>query len=90
MNSNKFNDVPPHDDETAAMVWIIDKYLQVCEWDSVVTCFNQYAATIATGDPIAYIECIRRALVAIINCQAGRQDLLLFLFLFLSIVFDPS
>ncbi len=72
MSSVEFQDVPPHDDETAAMVWVISKYIQVCEWDSVVNCFNEYATTIAAGSPMAYIQCIRYALVAIINCQGSR------------------
>jgi hypothetical protein len=72
MTSVKFNDIPPHDNETAAITWVIHKYIEVCEWQSVVNCFNDYAAMIASNDPLAYISCIRCALVAIINCQDSR------------------
>jgi len=67
----KAHDAPPHD-ELEAIVWVIDKYIQVCEWESVVACFNECAASIATGNPVAYIKCIRHAFVAIVNCQNNR------------------
>jgi hypothetical protein len=69
--SHDKDDVPPQD-ETEAMVWIIDRYIDVCEWESVLTCFSEYADLIAAANPVTYITCIRHALVAIINCQRTR------------------
>lgn len=71
MSAAQLQDVPPND-ETEAMAWVIDKYIGVCEWESVVTCFSEYAATIASGNPLTYISCTHSALVAIINCQSSR------------------
>ncbi len=70
---NDKDDAPPHD-EVEALVWIIDRYIDVCEWESVLTCFNEYASIIAAADAASYITCIRHALVAIINCQRNRCD----------------
>jgi hypothetical protein len=76
MSSSRLNDkddAPPHD-EAEALVWIIDRYIDVCEWESVLTCFNEYASIIAAANAASYITCIRHALVAIINCQRNRYD----------------
>ena len=72
MTSVKFNDIPPNDNDAAAITWVIQKYIEVCEWESVVNCFNDYATIIASTDPLAYISCIRCTLVAIINCRDNR------------------
>jgi hypothetical protein len=72
--SHDKDDVPPQD-ETEALVWIIDRYIDVCEWESVLTCFSEYAGLIAAVNPVTYITCIRHALVAIINCQRTRYAL---------------
>ena len=71
MSAAQLQDVPPND-EIEAMAWVIEKYIGVCEWESVVTCFSEYAVTIASGDPLTYIACICNALVAIVNCQNSR------------------
>ena len=67
----KAHEAPPQE-ATEAIVWVIDKYIHVCEWESVVMCFNEFASTVASGDAITYIKCIRHAFVAIVNCHDNR------------------
>lgn len=71
MSAAQVQDVLPSAD-SEAMAWVIEKYIAVCEWESVVTCFSECAATIAAGDAQTYISCIRCALVAVVNCKSSR------------------